>query len=466
LRKLFTEGSTLLLAVILALIVWIVAVNEEDPIVTDPYPEKLFIELVNGAEDIEVVTDITERVEVEIRAPRSSWESLTREKFRAELNLNGLDGGTHNVPLAVTCIDEAVEIIDWRPKSVAVKLEPLITRTLEVQVRILGNAAEGFEEKPPIVTPTRVTVSGAEIWVSKVASAGVDLFLRNNKEDVEEERPVYLRDEADRVVGFVEVTPPQVTVLVPIAQKRGNKEVTVLLGEFLGRPVTGHHVRGVSIDPSTVVIFGPPAVIDQISTLETESINISGANDDVVTQVALNLPEGVTVVGRDAFVEVTISIESTQSCITLQQKSVEFQGLGDGLGRTVSPDSVDVILCGPVPRLEALQRRIQDIHVVLDLTGLQVGTHSVEPAVLPLDDITVENILPGIVEVEIFELPTPTPTPTFTPTSTPTATPTPTATSTPTPTPTPTFTPTPTTTHTRTPTPTHTPTPTVTSVGD
>ncbi|UCC63193.1 MAG: hypothetical protein JSV36_21055 [Anaerolineae bacterium] len=464
-RKLLTEGSTLLLAVILALVAWVMAVNEEDPIISGTYPEKLSIELVNTAKDIEVVTDITERVEVAIRAPRSSWESLTRDKFRAELDLGGLGGGTHNVPLKITCIDEAVEITDWRPKSVAVKLEPLVTRTLEVQVRILGNAAEGFEERPPIVTPPQVTVSGAEIWVSKVASAAVDLFLRNNKEDVEEERPVYLRDETNRVVGFVDVTPSQVTIRVPIVQKRGNKEVTVLLGELLGRPATGHHVRGVSIAPSTVVIFGPPAVIQGISTLETEPINISGAQDDVVTQAALNLPEGVTVVGRAAFVEVTISIESTQSCITLQQKSVEPQGLGEGLGWTASPDSVDVILCGPVPRLEALQRRIQDVHVVLDLTGLKVGTHSVELAVLPLSEITVENILPGIVEVEILELPTPTPTPTFTPTWTPTATPTPTSTPTPTPTPTPTFTPTPTATPTGTPTPTQAPTSTPTSVG-
>lgn len=444
-QKLLAKGSTLLLAFILALIVWVVAVNEEDPIRADMYPEPLTIRVVSRAENIEIVSDITERVKVTIRAPHSSWESLTQDKFQAEINLQGLDSGMHNVPIKVTCIDEAVEIVGWTPQSLGVKLEPYITRTLEVQVNIHGNVAEGFEEKPSIVTPPRVTVSGAASWVSQVSRAEVDIFLRSNKEDVEQNRPVLLRDEADNLMAFVDVTPPQVTVRLPVAQKRGFKEVSVILGERVGSVASGYNVSGISANPSSVLIFGPPDIIAGISYLVTEPIDISRADGDVVTQVALQLPESVSVIGRDPSVEATINVDPTQSCITVQQKSLEFQGLGEGLGATASPDLIDVILCGAVPRLEAVSRRIQEIHVFLDLTGLEVGTHSLSPAVLPLDKITVGNILPDVVEVEIYVLPTPTPTPTFTPTFTPMPTPTatPTSTTTPTPTGTPTRTPTP-----------------------
>ena len=458
-RKLLTEGSTLLLAVILALIVWVAAVNEEDPVVHEAFPEKLAIEIVNEPEGIELVTDITERVNVEIRAPRSSWESLTRDKLSVVLDLNGLPSGTHNVPIKVACIDEAVEIADWRPKSVAVKLEPFINREIQVQANLLGSVAEGFEADTPVIDPPMVIVSGAESWASRVDRAKVDVILTNNKEDVNRAYRVSLLDKEDRVAGFVTVSPPEVNVRVPVTQKRGYKEVPVVLGERIGRVASGYNVSGVSANPSSVLIFGPPAVIQGISYLDTESIDISGAKDDMVTQVALSLPEGVSVIGREPSVEATINVDPTRSCITVEQKSIEFQGLGEGLGKTTSPGLVDVILCGPLPRLETLQRRIQDLHVVLDLTGLEVGTYSMAPAVLPLDEITVENILPGIVEVEIFVLPTPTPTPTFTPT------PMPTATSTPAPTLTPTATSTPTVTPTRTPTPSRTSTPSPTSAG-
>jgi len=464
LRRLLSEGSAVLLAVVLAMTIWVVAVNEEDPFITDRYSESLAVQVINKPEGTIVVNSMdiaNERVEVSIRAPRSSWESLTSDKFQAVLDLQGRDVGTHNVPVEVTSIDQAVEVIEWKPSSLAVKLDAYITRTLEVQVDLMGSAAQGFEEGEAIVTPRYVTVSGAERWVSAVARAKVDVFLRNNKEDFERELSVSLRDEDDKVAGFVDVAPAKVNVRLPIAQKRGYKEVVVVPGELLGRPAAGYHTSGVAVDPATVLILGPPFVIDGISYLETEAVDLSGADEDVVTQVALKLPEGVSVVGREASVEVTVSVESTQSCITVQQKSLEFQGLGEGLGVTASPDLVDVILCGPVPRLEAVSRRIQEIHVVLDLTGLEVGINSLTPMVLPLDEITVESILPGVVEVAVFVLPTPTPTATFTPMPTPTATATPTAT------PTPTVTLTPTVTPTRTPTrrPTWTPTPRPTDAG-
>jgi hypothetical protein len=97
------------------------------------------------------------------------------------------------------------------------------------------------------------------------------------------------------------------------------------------------------------------------------------------------------------------------------------------MAANASPDSVDVLILGPLPVLDNLTP--EDVRVVLDLTGLDVGTYHLTPDVLLLSDrLRYENVLPSQIEVIIARATptptggTPTPTATATPTITPTAT--------------------------------------------
>jgi hypothetical protein len=87
-----------------------------------------------------------------------------------------------------------------------------------------------------------------------------------------------------------------------------------------------------------------------------------------------------------------------------------------------------VILSGPLPLLEGLEPN--DVRVVLDLFGLLVGSHQIEPQVVVPEGIVAQNILPAALQVEIMvPLPataTPTAAPTVTPTARPAVIPTPT----------------------------------------
>ncbi len=67
----------------------------------------------------------------------------------------------------------------------------------------------------------------------------------------------------------------------------------------------------------------------------------------------------------------------------------------------ISPETVMVILSGPVALLDRLE--ITDVRVVVDLTDLGVGTYQLEPEVeYLLTDLAVESILPESVEITIM----------------------------------------------------------------
>jgi YbbR domain-containing protein len=74
------------------------------------------------------------------------------------------------------------------------------------------------------------------------------------------------------------------------------------------------------------------------------------------------------------------------------------------------PQTVDVIISGPLPVLDALTP--QDVIVTVDVTGLELGTHQLVPAVdVLVGNVLVESILPGTIEVVISPPITPTITP-------------------------------------------------------
>jgi YbbR domain-containing protein len=435
-RRIINNLGSGILALALSTIVWVVAVNEENPISEDVFKYPIPIQVVNKADNLYLYGDVAEEVQIRIRAPQTSWNSLTAAKFEAKLDLAYLLPGRHDVSIQVTCADRAVRITEINPATRLVRLELITHRDVPVEINVLGSPALGYSRQVHTVTPDQVEVSGPESMVDQVERATADLYLRGDEKDtLEREINLSARDANGDPVGWVKLEPPTALVLVPIEQQHGFKEVAVRAA-ITGQVSSGYWVNNVSVEPATVTVIGSPTALNKIpGYVETTAIDISGAGEDISQQVRLNLPNGVAVLGEQA-VLVKINVAAIQGGLTVQRELV-IQGLAEGYQARTSPDTVDVILSGPLPRLETL--RHGDVAVILNLYGLEAGTHQVTPKVLIPEGIVVESVLPTTIEVLIARgaLPTLTPTPEVTPTpkSTPTSTPAPTPTPTPLPTP-------------------------------
>jgi YbbR domain-containing protein len=149
--------------------------------------------------------------------------------------------------------------------------------------------------------------------------------------------------------------------------------------------------------------------------VETAPLSLDGAKEDITTRLALSLPASISVVGEQN-VLVQVGISPIQSSLTISNKKVEVIGLPSNLTAQISPETVDVILSGPLPLLDALSS--QDVRVIVDVTGLEAGTHQLTPKVeILVSNISVESILPATLEVvltssgSISSTPLPTTTP-------------------------------------------------------
>jgi YbbR domain-containing protein len=184
----------------------------------------------------------------------------------------------------------------------------------------------------------------------------------------------------------------------PIEQRIGYKDASVRV-ILEGQVEPGYRIADVSVEPSIVTVVGSPGALDDIGGyLETAAVNVNEARSDVVERVTLQMPENVSLLGAQS-VLVDVSVMPLEGGLNLQGLPLTWQGLAPDWEVKASPEAVDVILSGPLPRLDPLTQ--DEVQVIVDVYGLEPGTHKIAPTVIVPEGITVKTLLPDIVEVEI-----------------------------------------------------------------
>jgi YbbR domain-containing protein len=420
-QKFLHSLSTMLLSIILATMVWFVAVHEENPPIEDDYGETISLEIENLPSGTIIYGDVPDRVNLRLRASQSSWESLSPDKFRAWIDLNGLSPGLHDVPVQIQVSDRSVVVVEKRPSSVNVRLETLAEKELPIKVEVVDSAPLGYIARAPVLDPTTAIVSGPSSIVNQVEQVWAEVYLRASKETVERSIDLAARNVNGEVLKRLTITPAKVHVTVPIEQRFGYRDVSIRVA-ITGEVAPGYWISNILVEPSTVTVVGGPSALNNLpGYVETYEVDVTDATDDISERVALNLPPGVSVVQPDAQssgnggVLVTVDVAAIEGGQTVQ-RPVTLQGLREGWWAIASPSQVDVILSGPLPKLQSLTLR--DVKVIADLFGLDPGTHKVKPTVVVPEGLRVESVLPDTIEVEVGVGRSVTPAPTSAPTPT------------------------------------------------
>ncbi len=414
-RWLARNFSTLLLALILAVIAWVAAVTS-----ADPNQEQIYlvpVDIIGLASNLEITSDLPDKLSLTLLAPRSILDQITKEtgSIQAWMDLTGLESGVHIIPLhyQIESRFRPVRIVDIDPSTTELSLEALISKTIPIQTEVSGEPTLGYQASPPEWSHDEVTISGRASQVEQVTTVKASLNITGAEETIERNLNLLAFDEAGDIVSDVILTPSEVSVVQTITLRGGYRNMVVKV-VTTGQVDDGYRQTSISVSPPNVMVFSAnPADVDQLpGYVETAPLDLTGSFDDIETILGLSLPEGVSVIG-DPNVLVQVGVAAMEGNLKII-RMVETIGVLPEFEATVAPDSVDVILFGPLPALDALTET--DVRVVIDLTGLEVGTHQLAPEVVILPErIQAEAVSPGNLEVEISEAEEGTPTPTSTP---------------------------------------------------
>jgi len=407
-----------LLAVVLAVLIWIIASQEKDPTIVGTFSTPLPIVRVNEPPNALVYEQSADSTRVTLRAPQSLWGQLSPDMFKAEIDLAGQPFGQLTLPIRVLVVNRAIEFVRSDPATVDLHIEPSTEQGIPVRITTVGDPALGYAAGQVTVTPPEVRVRGPASFVGKVSTIGGTLGLSGARENVDQSVRVRALDKDGNPVDFVTLSPETVQAHVEVEHLGGFRDLAVKV-VVRGQVAPGYRISNVTVNPPIITVFGSSQAIDASpGFLETAPISVTNAQDDLVERVPLNVPGGLSLLGDNA-VQVNVQVEAIQGGVTLQFP-VTVQGLRDGLESKLGPENVELILTGPLPKLQTLKP--DDVRVVVDLVNLGTGAYQLKPQVIVPQGVVVETMLPATIQVTIgykgtlnlSPVPTPGPTPTKT----------------------------------------------------
>lgn len=383
-------------AIAVALLLWVAAVrNLPPPDVVFTFDGRVPVERPDVPEGY-ILRGTLGDVGVRLRGPEGT--ALGQEQLRATLDLSKVVPGPElqEAPVKVTVAAENVVVVEVTPAAVPVRLERRIQRTLPVQARFANEPPTGFQPGTATFRPQEVTVSGAESLVATVTAVLATMRFGDAPFDLAQDvRPIPV-DASGQPIEGVEVDPVGVQVSVPVVPTATTRTVPILW-QLRGAVATGYWIARVTTDPIVVTVSGQRTAIEGLERVDTGPVDVTGLSASRTFTVPLVVPRELTVLGaREATVQVTVvAIVGTRPF----QVAVQAVNVGSGLQAEVTPETVEVIVAGPMPTLNALGPG--SVTAIVDMSGRGPGTHTVDVAARVPSGTTAQSVQPARVTVTL-----------------------------------------------------------------
>jgi len=408
LRWLWKNKGSLLLALVLALTVWVAAVSADDPTVENTLEEPVSINFLPPVEGLQVIGALPQVAQLTLRAPQSVWQNISPDAISIQVDLSNYEAGTHEIALEAQFDLRPLQIVSINPAVISFTLETVLTREIPITVNVLGDPAIEFDAKEATYQPETALIRGPASAVTQVIELRSDIEITGARQDVEQEIPLLAYDQDEQIVEGIEIDPKVVHVIVKIEQSDRYRLVSVI-PKIVGSPAYGYRIMSVLAYPELVQVTSsdPDAIAELPGFVDTESIDITGATGTIERRVFLELPSGFTIIGSQTIL-VKATIEAIESSLTFNLP-IEVQGLPEGLAAEFTPDAVLITLTGPLAILQEMKP--EDVRVFINLVDLEEGTHVVTPEVVVSQVEVRAETIPATIEVEIGIAPLVTATP-------------------------------------------------------
>ncbi|MFH1135626.1 MAG: CdaR family protein [Pseudomonadota bacterium] len=178
-----------------------------------------------------------------------------------------------------------------------------------------------------------------------------------------------------------------------------NKTIN-LLPVIKGEPVAGYIIDDINLEPRQVEVRGPESVLKPLDIIWTEPVDVTKLKDSNTLTVAPVLPDVSMTLIKPTMVKISLKIG--KKVVIRPFKAVPIEGVGTDFFFSTEPETVDLVLRGPVNTVTELVTG-KGLSVKLDLSGLNPGKYDRPVKVDVPPDMEVVRVEPDTVKTTIFQ---------------------------------------------------------------
>ena len=423
-KKKITDNLSLkIMSVAVAVVVWLIVVNIDNPVGTNYYTitnveliNKEYVESSDTIGKMCMPEENQDTVRVAITADKKTRDKIRVSDISAVADLQqavSLDTNPVMVPITVTCSVSGIGPGDIKvtPQNLSVNLDEKETQEFVVNVT-RGDTKPGkdYEVGSLTANPEKVRITGPKSLVNKIDKVNAAIELNGKTQDFTQEVTLSIIDKNQEALSDSEMNSLRIEnnaqVIVTAKLWKIRQGVKISAG-YVGTPAEGYQAGMIKTVPDTISVAGSTegletlAANDNVITIPSESIDISGESSDVEKKISLKdlLPDNVKLTSdssEDVWVTVSILPEGSRE-FSFPTKEIEVKNKPDDLQVTFETAQIAIRIKSDSKDLDDLDVT-KDIKASIDLEDKEEGKYEVPVTVsLPDGYEIVENVSTEVV---------------------------------------------------------------------
>ena len=417
-EKITNNLSLKILSLIVAIFIWLLVINVDNPIITKTFvvtDVQLLNEAYIDADGKMCMRDEEQQpIRVTIKAKRKILDDISVMDIRAVADLQqavSLDTTPVMVPITASVGKIPAENIQVSPQNLSLHIEDKETQEFVVTVTTNNTRPDkGYEIGNLISNPEKIRITGPTSLINKIDKVVASVNVNGAVADVTQETDVTVIDKNGEEFSSQDLNYLNVSKVYVSARLWKVRTDVKISAECSGSMAEGYQVESVTTTPNVISVAGSDealsALAEQNNTIwiPADAIDISGKDKDHEEKINISeyLPEGLKLTSdssEDVFVHVNILPQGSTVC-EIPTKNIKVENMPKGMQAAFDAAQIEVRVKKTREDMDDLKEK--DIKASIDLKDKEEGSYELPVKIqIPEGYELVDDVTTGVEVSEI-----------------------------------------------------------------